>query len=539
MMLFNEPWYLSISLFERTLACINLAAFLSSLSQWRGQIGSTGILPASGFVRHWKERKLTFFQRPTLCLFISDSDNFLLLLHWIGIICSVMAFFAIIPPGICLIGCWLCYSSLVTVSTTFMGLQMHSNLLETDMLYILCSPFLAAQPEVFVFIQWSLLFRIMLGGAVGKYTGGDPSWKDGTAMSWHYWTQPLPNPLSPIFYRMPASIHKIETYFTYVSEGIGAILCYTPQIIRWISFVFFLLILLGINSTGNYAHLAPLTLTEMILLLNDNVWRTLIPFQWIISFLEYTSVTPYAIAWPFKLLPWIFIALPYFFISLVPLLGTFRDENPFSWPIFIRYSSRPLNLTQFIYQHKHFQRFFLIPWNYIMNWSENGHDLISPIRLCGRYVKFAHMTKRRWEIIIEGSEDGTNWYEYDFKYKPSNINKSLPIVPFCHMPNLDWRLWFLPNDAARGAPPPQWFNIFLQRILEHNQSVLSLLGPLPEQFRTKPPNFIRAWLYDYRFTYKREQDSKQLVEKTPADQIGKTWYRNRVGIYAKANSKNE
>jgi hypothetical protein len=253
--------------------------------------------------------------------------------------------------------------------------------------------------------------------------------------------RPLPNPLSPIFYRMPASIHKTETYFTYVSEGLGALLCYTPQMIRWISFVFFLLILSGINFTGNYAHLAPLTMTEMILLLNDNVWRSLIPFQPIISFLEYTSIPPYSIAWPFEFLPWICIALPYFFISLVPLLSTFHDENPLSWPIFTRYSSYPLNLTQSIYQHKHFQRFFLIPWNYIMEWSENGHDLISPIRLCGRYVKFAHMTKRRWEIIIEGSEDESIWYEYDFKYKPSNINKHLPIVPFCHMPNLDWRLW--------------------------------------------------------------------------------------------------
>jgi hypothetical protein len=46
-------------------------------------------------------------------------------------------------------------------------------------------------------------------------------------------------------------------------------------------------------------------------------------------------------------------------------------------------------------------------------------------------------------------------------------------------------------------------------------------------------------LYDYHFTYKREQDSKQLVENTPPDQIGKTWYRIRVGIYAKASKKDE
>jgi hypothetical protein len=46
-------------------------------------------------------------------------------------------------------------------------------------------------------------------------------------------------------------------------------------------------------------------------------------------------------------------------------------------------------------------------------------------------------------------------------------------------------------------------------------------------------------LYDYRFTYKREQDPKQLVENTPPDQIGKTWYRIRVGIYAKASKNDE
>ena len=198
---------------------------------------------------------------------------------------------------------------------------------------------------------------------------------------------------------------------------------------------------MGINTTGNYAHLAPLTITEMILLLNDNVWRALIPFPGIISFLEYTAVEPYAVAWPFKLLPWIFIAIPYFVISLVPLLATFHYDNPFSWPIFTRYSPFLLKFTQSIHQQAYFQRFFLPSWNHLMEWAEAGHDLVSPFRLCGRYVKFAHMTKRRWEIVIEGSDDQQHWFEYDFKYKPSNINKSLPIVPFCHMPNLDWRLW--------------------------------------------------------------------------------------------------
>ena len=240
---------------------------------------------------------------------------------------------------------------------------------------------------------------------------------------------------------MPASVHRIETYFTYVSEGLGAMLCYTPQNLRWMAFVFFFLILLGINFTGNYAHLAPLTITEMILLLNDRVWRSLIPFQWMISFLEYTAIPPYAVAWPFKALPWICVVLPYFFMSLLTLLTTLHDENPFSWPIFTRFSLVPLHSSQLIHQNVIFRRFILRTWNFIMHWSAYAHDMLAPFRICGRYVKFAHMTKRRWEIVLEGSDDEVHWQEYDFKYKPSNINKALPMVPFCHMPNLDWRLW--------------------------------------------------------------------------------------------------
>jgi hypothetical protein len=100
-------------------------------------------------------------------------------------------------------------------------------------------------------------------------------------------------------------------------------------------------------------------------------------------------------------------------------------------------------------------------------------------------------------------------------------------------------LRFLPNEAVRGAPPPEWFHTLLQRILDHNQAVLALLGPLPEPFRTRPPQHVRALLYDYRFTHQREQDSKQLTEKTPADQIGRTWYRNFVNFYDKVSRKTD
>lgn len=38
--------------------------------------------------------------------------------------------------------------------------------------------------------------RIMLGCGACKYGSRDPTWRDLTAMDYHYFTQPLPNSLS-------------------------------------------------------------------------------------------------------------------------------------------------------------------------------------------------------------------------------------------------------------------------------------------------------------------------------------------------------
>lgn len=130
-----------------------------------------------------------------------------------------------------------------------------------------------------------------------------------------------------------------------------------------------------------------------------------------------------------------------------------------------------------------------------------------------RVVQFGHMTKFRHEIIIEGSQDGLTWKEYDFKFKPSRINKRPPFVPF-HLPAMDWRLWFLPLESARGGEPPVWFMRILQRLLECSQPVMDLFESCPFN-ASNPPRYMRALLYDYRFRdgYEHEEDLKALVRQ--------------------------
>jgi hypothetical protein len=122
-------------------------------------------------------------------------------------------------------------------------------------------------------------------------------------------------------------------------------------------------------------------------------------------------------------------------------------------------------------------------------------EYVAPLRSTNSYGLFAVMTTERPEIIVEGSEDGTNWKPYRFRWKPGELNRR-PEFTTPHMPRLDWQLWFaaLAGDC-RSAP---WFLRFEQKLLEGSPEVLSLLGENP--FPERPPRYVRARLEAYTFT---------------------------------------
>lgn len=51
----------------------------------------------------------------------------------------------------------------------------------------------------------------------------------------------------------------------------------------------------------------------------------------------------------------------------------------------------------------------------------------------------------REELIFEVSEDGVNFKELDFFYKPGPLDK-LPKFSIPYHPRLDWQLWFSAMD---------------------------------------------------------------------------------------------
>ncbi len=127
------------------------------------------------------------------------------------------------------------------------------------------------------------------------------------------------------------------------------------------------------------------------------------------------------------------------------------------------------------------------------------YELQEPFHLVNGYGLFANMTTSRPEIVVEASDDRVEWRPYEFRWKPGDPMRRPGFVQ-PHMPRLDWQMWF----AALGSPrSSRWFVAFCARLLEGSAPVLALLETNP--FPAAPPRYVRATLYDYRFTTPAER----------------------------------
>ena len=149
----------------------------------------------------------------------------------------------------------------------------------------------------------------------------------------------------------------------------------------------------------------------------------------------------------------------------------------------------------------------------LMNYSFNQ------IHLVNTYGAFGSVTRTRGEIVIEGTSDTeltaqTKWREYAFKGKPGDPSRRpMQIAPY-HL-RLDWLMWF----AAMSTPAEhQWFPRLLVKLLEGDPGTLALIDMNP--FPDRPPKFVRAVYYEYRFTTPEERR-----------QTGAWWHRDFVGLY--------
>jgi hypothetical protein len=446
--------------FIRALGCIYLIAFLSLWTEVDGLVGEHGILPIAQFLpaAHEQVGGSAPFVLPTLC-WLNSSNAFLHFLCAAGAVVSVLLIAGFVPI-VALALLFIFYLSLTIAGQTFLSFQWDILLLETGFLAIFFAPCrwrMSAAREAplsraGLILLKLLLFKLMLMSGVVKLTSGDDSWWNLTALDYHYWTQPLPTVIGWWADQSPEWFKKFSVAFCLVVEIIGPFFIWVPRRLRHVAAGFLIFLQIVIAATGNYCFFNLLTIALCLLLLDDRFFRR----------------TPKAATNPQTLLPsrthWpavavLVVTLP---VNAMLIFSAFKPEVP--WP-------RPLATL---------------------------HDYLAPFRIVSGYGLFRVMTKTRPEIIVEGSADGIDWLPYEFKWKPGDLNQP-PHWVAPHQPRLDWQMWF----AALGTYRHNlWFIRFAECLLKNNREAVRLLARNP--FPQDPPRYIRATVYEYRFTSSSE-----------------------------------
>ena len=117
----------------------------------------------------------------------------------------------------------------------------------------------------------------------------------------------------------------------------------------------------------------------------------------------------------------------------------------------------------------------------------------------GLSAPFERFNLERPELVLEGSRDGQRWEAYEFRYKPGAVDRRPRFVAPFH-PRLDWQLWFA---ALNPMGSYEWLQTLADRLRAGAPEVVALLGRGP--FEREPPRFVRAVLYDYRFSTGEER----------------------------------
>jgi len=463
-----ETYHVTNWVFLRLLGAIYLMAFASFGVQAAGLVGSHGILPASEFLGsvHKSLGTASYWNVPTL-LWLNRSDVCLRAV-WITGSCLSLSLLLGLNARVVRAGLFVFYLSLDTAGQGFMNYQWDALLVETGFLAI----FLGSEVTIVKLFRLLLCRLLFLSGAV-KLLSQDPSWRHLTALPVHYQTQPLPTPLAWYFYQLPDWFQRMSVVFVFFVELAVPWFVLAPRRLRLFAGLAITLLQLLIFLTGNYAFFNLLTISLCLFVLDDAALTRVLPKRLMSRLTKrvHVSLRP---AW-WRVVCGL-VATFVLFVSGFEMVGELSGRR---WAP-----------------------------------AETVIRAVSPFEIVNTYGLFAVMTTTRPEIIVEGSNDGTIWLPYEFKYKPGDLTRA-PVWVQPHQPRLDWQLWFAALGDYRKDP---WVLHFLARLLEGRPEVLGLLGHNP--FPDAPPHYVRALVYDYRFT-------------TPAGKkaTGHWWKRELQGSY--------
>src|SRR5215469_3441785 len=487
--------------FMRAIGLIYFSAFYALLFQIRGLIGPLGILPARNYLQAVAHSSIGFWRfwyAPSL-LWLSGSSRMVMAISWVGLIASVLLVLNWWPRAQLLV-CFVCFLSFVAAARDFSEYQSDGMLLEAGFISLFfAAPGLRprfarlhppSRASLFL-LQWEW-FRIYFQSGLVKLASGDPQWRNFTAMDEYYQNGPLPTWIGWYVQHLPHWFHAATVVATLGMELVLVWMFLLPRRFRNALFYIVTAWQIGVIATANYAFLNYLVLAMGVLIVDDRFLLRFVPRRW----RGRLEVQLTAQDRPKE----------------VPPQETTRLQRLRAPFVTLKLTIPALMLTWIFYATT-VQTFWIFSQR--LPFPRMPIAALEPFRIANQYGLFAVMTRGRYEIEFQGSNDGQNWTAYPFQFKPQALNEA-PGIYAPYQPRFDWNLWFASLGSWRENAIVLNTEVHL---LQNGGDVLTLFAGNP--FPGSPPKQVRAVLWQYWFTSMAERRA-----------TGNWWRRQLIGLYA-------
>jgi hypothetical protein len=444
----------------RLLGLVYLMAFLTLINQGPGLIGSRGLLPARPFLdavaAEFGGRGAAFLQLPSL-FWLGASDGAIALAGWVGVVLSLVVLAGYANALMLAVLCAL-QISILAIGQDFYAFGWETQLVETGFLCVFLCPLLDGRPfprrpppAIVVWLLRWLIVRVMWGAGLIKLRG-DACWRDLSCLDFHFETQPIPSPVTPLFHFAPPVVHRLGVLFNHLVELAAPFFVFGPRRIRYAAGAAMAALQIVLLASGNLSFLNWLTLVPILACFDDRLWARVLPAALIAR-----AARARAAAVPSRAQG---AAAAVLSLSVLAL-------------------SVPVVLN-------------LLSGAQLMNTS------FTRVPLVNTYGAFGSVGRTRNELVFEGASDEeltgtTRWQAYELKCKPGDpARRPCWMSPYHY--RLDWLLWFAAMGQPRDYP---WAVNLVWKLLSADPAVLALLAHDP--FGGAPPRHVRVQLYRYRF----------------------------------------
>ena len=459
------------------------------------------------------------------------------------------------------------------MASPFLGYQWDTLLLEVSVLAVFYAPH-TLRPELYGerepsrLSEWMLkllLFKLIISSGLVKLRSGDTSWRDLSALDYHFWTQPIPHQLSWYAHHLGAEVRRLGVLLNHFIElcipwlilfpisrallipwlvligtllgvyldelsigltlvigGLTALMAlmslyqrsrprqHSKRDLSWIhtasatATALIALLMINVALTGNYGFFNLLTIALVFPCVHQRSLSRLIPHRLSVR-IPHNCGPPPSSLWRGVVLTAALFLIPLNMSRLAQLFAHTQISQARALQTQLDRQSQEVPARAPDRSHDTPTALSVTQraWFNLYRLNRESLRAWGSLLLVNSYGLFARMTQERYELIIEGSAEGREWHPYRFKYKPNDTNE----LHFAgaHMPRLDWQMWFA---ALYPRCRHRWFFGLLDALLEGSPAVLSLFETSP--FTQTPPRYLRVRRVSAQFT---TSESRSLTEQ--------------------------